>query len=326
MSNEIIKIKTMEPKNRLRIEFMVGNYCNYKCWYCGPYANGGDTRWHNNYDELLKNFIHLLEFYVKNGRDKFEVNILGGEPSLWPDVARFSRDLKSRFNVKTTMSSNASRTLRWWDKNADAFDKMLFSYHHKETESIDDYIEVLDLVYDKKVPLNALVLIDPTAYDECINAMEIMKQKSRNPWFISAMEVHPPQYTAKQREIFKDNVKRRPPVWRIFKDEWENVVKGKTTIVYEDGSKQKVNRNFFSLNDLNNFEGWMCNIGIENINIQKDGKITGTCGNLIYGEDKFYNLYDKDFTETFNPELVPSVCTKNKCWCQPEMLMTKWKL
>lgn len=323
---ELIRIETMEPKNRLRIEFMVGNYCNYKCWYCGPYANGGDTRWHNNYDELLKNFIHLLEFYVKNGRDKFEVNILGGEPSLWPDVARFSRDLKSRFNVKTTMSSNASRTLRWWDKNADAFDKMLFSYHHKETESIDDYIKVLDLVYDKKVPLNALVLIDPTAYDECVNAMEIMKQKSRNPWFISAMEVHPPQYTDKQREIFKDNVKRRPPVWRIFKDEWENVVKGKTTIVYEDGSKQKVNRNFFSLNDLNNFEGWMCNIGIENINIQKDGKITGTCGNLIYGEDKFYNLYDKDFTETFNPELVPSVCTKNKCWCQPEMLMTKWKL
>lgn len=323
---ELIRIETMEPKNRLRIEFMVGNYCNYKCWYCGPYANGGDTRWYNNYDELLKNFIHLLEFYVKNGRDKFEVNILGGEPSLWPDVARFSRDLKSRFNVKTTMSSNASRTLRWWDKNADAFDKMLFSYHHKETESIDDYIEVLDLVYDKKVPLNALVLIDPTAYDECVNAMEIMKQKSRNPWFISAMEVHPPQYTDKQREIFKDNVKRRPPVWRIFKDEWENVVKGKTTIVYEDGSKQKVNRNFFSLNDLNNFEGWICNIGIENINIQKDGKITGTCGNLIYGEDKFYNLYDKDFTETFNPELVPSVCTKNKCWCQPEMLMTKWKL
>lgn len=322
---EIIRIETMEPKNRLRIEFMIGNYCNYKCWYCGPYANGGDTRWHKDYDELLKNFKHLLDFYVRNGRDKFEVNLLGGEPTLWPDVARFSKDLKSEYNVKITVSSNASRTLRWWDENATAFDKILFSYHHKEVNDINQYIDVLDLVYSKGVPINALILIDPTAYEECVQAIEIMKQRSKHPWFISAMEVHPPQYTGNQRDIFKDHVKRRPPMWRVFKDEYENILKGKTKVIYDDGSKKRVNRNFFSVNDLNNFEGWMCNIGIENINIQKDGKITGTCGNLLYGEDKFYNLYDSNFTENFNPSLVPSLCTKNKCWCQPEMLMTKWK-
>ena len=322
---EIIRIETMEPKNRLRIEFMIGNYCNYKCWYCGPYANGGDTRWHKDYNELLRNFKHLLSFYVRNGRDKFEVNLLGGEPTLWPDVARFSKDLKSEFNVKITVSSNASRTLRWWDENATAFDKILFSYHHKEVNDINQYIDVLDLVYSKGVPINALILIDPTAYEECVQAIEIMKQRSKHPWFISAMEVHPPQYTGNQRDIFKDHVKRRPPMWRVFKDEYENILKGKTKVIYDDGSKKRVNRNFFSVNDLNNFEGWMCNIGIENINIQKDGKITGTCGNLLYGEDKFYNLYDSNFTENFNPSLVPSLCTKNKCWCQPEMLMTKWK-
>ena len=323
---EIIRIDTMESKNRLRIEFMIGNYCNYKCWYCGPYANGGDTRWHNNYNELVKNFRHLLDFYVRNGRNKFEVNLLGGEPTLWPDVAKFARELKTNYNVKITVSSNASRTLRWWEKNVTAFDKVLFSYHHKEVTDINQYIDVLDLVYSKGIPINALVLIDPTAYEECVEAIEIMKQRSKHPWFISAMEVHPPQYTGNQRDIFKDHTKRRPPIWRVFKDEHENILKGKTKVTYNDGSKEKVNRNFFSVNDLNEFEGWMCNIGIENINIQKDGTITGTCGNLLYGEEKFYNLYDKDFTEIFNPDLVPTVCTKNKCWCQPEMLMTKWKL
>jgi len=67
MKKEIVEIKTMELKHRLRIEFMVGNYCNYSCWYCGPYANGGDTRCHHNYDELLTNFNHLLDFYKRNG-------------------------------------------------------------------------------------------------------------------------------------------------------------------------------------------------------------------------------------------------------------------
>lgn len=321
---EIIRIDTMESKNRLRIEFMIGNYCNYKCWYCGPYANGGDTRWPNNYDNLIKNFRHLLDFYVANGRDKFEINILGGEPTLWPNVARFAREIKKDYNAKLTMNSNGSRTIRWWDKNADAFDKILFSYHHKEAD-LNHYINVLDTVYDKGIPINALIMMDPTAWDETIEAIETMKNQSKNSWFICTMEVHPPQYTVEQREIFKKHVKRRPPILKVLKDEWENVTKGKTKLIYSDGSKQRIERNYLSTNDLNNFEGWMCNIGIEVINIQKDGKITGTCGNLVYGEDKFYNLYDSNFVETFNPKLVPSLCTKKHCWCQPEMLMTKWK-
>ena len=37
-------------------------------------------------------------------------------------------------------------------------------------------------------------------------------------------------------------------------------------------------------------------------------------------------LYNPKFTEIFNPQLVPSLCAKTNCWCQPEILMTKWKL
>jgi len=321
---ELIKIETIEPKNRLRIEFMIGNYCNYKCWYCGPYANSGDTRWPNDYDSLLKNFKHLLDFYVSNGKNNFEVNLLGGEPALWPNVSRFARDLKKFYNVKVTMTTNGSRTVRWWEKNADAFDKILFSYHHKEA-NLEHYITVLDVVYNKGVPMNSLVLMDPTVWDECVLAIEEMK-KSKNPWFICAMEVHPPQYTKKQRLFFKNHIKRRPPIWKILKDEYKNILKGKTKAFYSDGTRKKVERNYFSVNNLNNFKGWMCNIGIENINIQKDGKITGTCGNYVYGEERFYNLYDPNFTEVFQPNLIPSLCTKTGCWCQPEMLMTKWKL
>ena len=320
---ELIKIETMESKNRLRIEYMVGNYCNYKCLYCGDYANGGDTRWPNDYESLIKHFTHLLDFYIANGRDRFEVNLLGGEPTLWPNVAKFARDLKAMYNVKVTMTTNGSRTIRWWEKNAKAFDKILFSYHHKEAD-LPHFINVLDTVYDQGIPMNTLVMMDPTVWDECIYAIEQMKQSKRR-WFISAMEVHPPQYTTEQREVFKKHAKRRPPILKVLKDEWENVIKGRTKLIYSDGSKKRVERNYLSTNNLNNFKGWMCNIGIENINIQKSGQITGVCGNLVYGEDNLYNLYDPDFVTKFNPKLVPSVCTKCVCWCQPEQLMTKWK-
>jgi organic radical activating enzyme len=322
---KIIKIETMEPKKRLRIEYMAGNYCNFKCNYCGPWANGGDVRWPKDFDMLVKHFRHLLNFYVRNGRDEFEINILGGEPSLWPDIIKFARIIKSEYNAKITMSSNGSRTLRWWDENADAFDKILFSYHHTEAD-LKHYINVLDLVYNKGIAINGLILMDPNYWDEIIAAMDIMKATSQNSWFICAMEVHPPKYTQEQREIFKKHVKRRPPIFRLIKNEYDNILKGKTTVIFDDGSKKKVERNYFSINDLNNFEGWMCNIGIENLNIKADGKLTGTCDNRLFDENIFYNLYDPKFTENFNPKLIPTVCEKDKCWCQPEMLMTKWKI
>lgn len=322
---KIIRIETMENKKRLRIEYMAGNFCNYKCSYCGPWANGGDARWPTDFDMLIKHFRHLLDFYVRNGRDKFEINILGGEPSLWPDIVKFARIMKSEYNAKITMTTNGSRTLRWWEENANAFDKILFSYHHTEAK-LDHYINVLDLVYDKGIAMNALVLMDPKHWDEIVTAIETMKSTSRNSWFICAMEVHPPQYTQEQREIFKKHVKRRPPIFRLIKNEYENILKGKTTVIFDDSSKEKVERNYFSVNDLNNFEGWMCNIGVENINIRADGKLTGGCENRLFNENIFYNLYDPKFTEKFNPKLIPTVCEKTKCWCQPEMLMTKWKL
>ena len=320
----LIKIETMESSNRLRIEFMIGNYCNFKCAYCGPYANGGDTRWPTDYPALIDSFKHLLNFYVRNGRDKFEINLLGGEPTLWPKVADFARDLKQLYNVKITMTTNGSRTIRWWEKNATAFDKVLFSYHPGQAD-LAHYINVIDTVYNLGIPVNSLVMMYPTLWDDCIDAIEQMKQ-SNNPWFICAMEVHPPKYTLEQREIFKKHVKRRPPLWRVIKDEHENIFKGKTKAKFSDGSEKRVERNYFSTNDITNFEGWMCNIGIETINIQKDGKITGTCGNRIFDEDNFYNIYDPEFTKVFNPKLVPTLCHSKVCWCQPEMLMTKWKV
>ena len=69
----------------------------------------------------------------------------------------------------------------------------------------------------------------------------------------------------------------------------------------------------------------MCNIGIENINIQKDGIITGTCMEKPFGKDFYYNIYDSEFIKNFNPDLKPVKCTKTGCYCQPEMLMNKFK-
>jgi len=320
---KIIEVKSDKKSDHLRIEYMVGNYCNFKCWYCSPYANGGTHRWVKDTELLLKNFRHLFNYFIANGKTNFELNYVGGEPTLWPDIGEFSRKIKEEFNCIVTLTTNGSRTLRWWDQNADVFDKIRFSCHPGQVD-IDHYIKVCDLVYEKGIGMNALVLMDPTRWEESVELIEKCK-KSKYQWFVNAMEVFSQhEYTEEQKKYISKNVKRRAGLLWILKH--ENIFSPQPKVVFEDETVKSIERNFLSLNDVNRFRGWECNLGLDNINIQKDGKMSGTCGMKLYGKDVFYNIYDEDFCNKFNPELKPVICEVERCWCQPEQLLDKRKI
>ena len=327
MTQEIIRVISDKPDDYIRIEFMVSNVCNYKCWYCDPHAYGGDFRWTKDTDLLIENFKHLLDFYKQNGRKTVELNLLGGEPTLWPDLRKFITALREDRDISVTVTTNGSRTLRWWDKNAELFDKILFSYHPTFADN-KHYINVVDLVFEKGVPCNALIMMDPKHWDKSVAMVEQCKKESKHSWFVSLMEVHSEiPYTEDQKKVFENHSVRRPNIFRAIKDEFFTIFRTTSPkVVFADGKKKSIERNWISVNGLNNFKGWMCNIGIENINIQKDGIITGTCMEIPYGEDSYYNIYDSDFTSKFSPELKPVLCTKTGCYCQPEMLMNKFKI
>ena len=68
------------PSNFLRIEYMLGNVCNYKCNYCFPGCNDGNIKW-PDINIVKTNLSHLLDHYVSKGRNKFELYLVGGEPT-----------------------------------------------------------------------------------------------------------------------------------------------------------------------------------------------------------------------------------------------------
>lgn len=320
---KIIEIKSDKKSNHLRIEYMVGNYCNFKCWYCDPYANAGTHRWFDDTDLLLDNFKHLFNYYISRGKTNFELNYVGGEPSLWPNIGVFSKKIKEEFDCLITITTNGSRTLRWWDKNARTFDKIRLSCHPGQVD-IDHYIDVCDLIYEKDVALNAMIMMDPINWGESISLIEKCK-KSKHKWCISILEVYSNHnYTDDQKSYISKNVKR--PASLLYSIRHKDFSFTKPRAVLDDGTVNKIERNFLSLNNLNRFEGWECNLGLDSINIHKDGKLSGVCGMKLYKEQFYYNIYDKDFKEKFNPDLEPVICELEKCYCQPEQLLNKRKL
>ena len=315
----IIEVKSNWKDSDLRIEFMMGNLCNYSCWYCFPGSFEGTHRF-PEFDLIVQNLMHLVQHYKASGKKRIFLHIIGGEPTLWPKLGEFA-EIFSNAGCLISISTNASRTIRWWEENAKFFDKVVVSYHHERVD-IEHNMKVCDILYRNGAIVNANVLMDPGAWDKCVAMVEKLKT-SEFRWSILAAEVlHPTiQYTDEQKEYLKGYTKRMPNLWHYFRKNKHARVAIK--VVMEDGSTKKVNNNWITLNKLNSFKGWSCNLGQDSLFITKEGNVTGTCNENLYGLDFRYNIYDPDFTDKFNPVIKPVNCSKELCLCQAEVNLRK---
>jgi len=321
---EIIKIESNLPNNYLRIELFLFNVCNHRCWYCFPGSNEGTHRW-PDYDLLIDNLSHLLNYYKQHqNKERFYFHIIGGEPTIWPNLTDFVSYFKENYNTLISISTNGSRTLKWWDENGQNFDHTMISCHHQFVDPAH-IIKVGDLLYSKNKSLSVKVLMDPTAWNQCVHLIETLKGSNKS-WPIDAQEVHHHsiRYTEDQKKYLSKSLKRIPNVFWWLKA--QTIPDKKSTVTFNDNSTKKVPHNWISLNSLNSFDGWKCNIGIDTLYIDKSGSIQGACGENLYDLPYQFNIFDKNFKNNFNPKIIPTTCTRNKCFCQPEINTTKFKI
>jgi MoaA/NifB/PqqE/SkfB family radical SAM enzyme len=318
----IVEVDNNLPRDHLRIEYMLGNLCNYKCHYCFPGSNEGDQHW-PDISVVKKNIKHLLEFYKNNGKNTFHFYLVGGETTLWKDLPEFCEYIKQDFNCVIEVSTNATRKFDWWKEHAKSFDHIDISVHHQYA-NINHIKEIADLLYEQNICVCVDVLIDPYDFDKCADLVEQLKN-SRYHWPIVAKTVHfngSHRYTDQQLEYFKEQVKQYPDM------DWyhstNKLPKSTVTVSQTDGSiVTTTDDNWLIKNDLNHFKNWTCNIGLDIIKIFPDGRITGNCQQTLFGESKTYSLYSETFTEDFNPMFVPATCTKDTCPCPRETVAKK---
>lgn len=324
MSSEIVKIDSNTDDSLLRLELFFSNQCNYKCWYCFPGSNEGTHLW-PDLNLITKNLSALLDYYTTNLDKKlFLIHIIGGEPTLWKELGEFIKYFKEHYNCIISTSSNGSRTLRWWNEFGHYFDHVSLSVHHERADT-NHIIDVADILYNKNVWVNANVLIDPNNWSKCLKIIDDLKN-SKKRWPISALAVdhNSLTYTDEQKRFFKYSLKRIPwPSYYIKCKRFPHIL---PSLYFLDGFEKKVPHNWLKMNDLNKFNGWSCNIGIDTVYIDKLGLIRGSCGSTLYNEKSFYNIFEKDFKEKFNPILAPTVCKIDLCQGMPETNISKHKI
>lgn len=332
---DLIRIDSNLPNDFLRIELFLSNVCNYKCRYCFPGSNTGDRPW-PKLETLIDNMDHLINYYRTNLNKKtIYIHIIGGEPTLWKDFGKFVQYLKTKHQCLLSISTNGSRTLRWWNEYGHYVDKVMISCHPEYVDT-KHVMQIADMLYDKGVQVVAMVLMDTKYWDRCIQIHEELNT-SKKHWDITASEVihNTVNYNPAQHEFLINHVGKSLSVGRIIKEIFKkvcSVVMKKEpipttcpTIYFDSGKSTKVELNWISLNKLNYFNGWECNVGVDTFFIEKNGFLQGACGENLYGLDFKFNIFDVDFKSKFAPVITPTTCTKVRCDCQPEINCTKEK-
>lgn len=325
MENTVKPIEVIStPGDVFRISYMVSNLCNYDCSYCFPGSNEGTHRYNKDWQLVANNMKHLFSHYKQNSNKKiFDINITGGEPTLWPDLHKFCLDIKQDNDVMISLQSNGSRTLRWWQENGSVFSKVLLTAHHKDAD-IGHLITVADTLYALGVFVVVTVCMDPDHWEECVKIVEELK-KSRRRWYIRLQKLEGNfEYTDEQKKYFKNPVKRLPGIIYAWKNRHKFYNK-ESKVRFNNNKIKTMSSHEISLNHWNHFNGWSCNLGVDSIFIDLGGNITGSCQQKIYGEDFYYNINDQDFVEKFSPTIAPTKCRQLGCYCVPEINMTKSK-
>lgn len=324
-----IRIITTQRKDTLQIRFLPTDVCNFNCAYCFPGQTEGKYRFPKNTDTVIKNFKFLFDQYAaKAGKTRYDLMLSGGgEPTIWPHIEKFCKEIKESHNVNLSIITNGSRTLRWWEENSHFYDEVILSCHHAFVD-IDHFIQVADLLFEKGINVTGLIPMDAKAWDKCVGLVEKMKT-SKYKWFIQTKEIvmapgHGMDvYTPEQVEYLEMSNKRMPDGdWILNRAGSLKIYE--SVALYNDDSAEPSRDNTYINNGWNFFKGWKCDVALETLFVSFDGSITGSCQEPVF-DGKVFNLFSETFIDDFklDVELKSIICPRTECSCLPETHVSK---
>ena len=322
-----IQIINADGAECLQIRFLMSNICNYKCSYCFPGSNDGNYRFPKNNDTVIKNFQLLLDEYKnKLGKTKFNIQLSGGEPTLWPGITKFCEELIKSHNVDFTLITNGSRTIKWWTENAKYFQDVMLSCHH-EFANVSHLVQVADLLFSHNVKVASSILMDARHWDKCVDIVEQMKN-SEFEWPIQTKEIVSVPgigmdvYTEHQLAYLSNSTKRFPSK-EYFLKHVQTIRYYESTAVLNDNTTKQARSNTYITNKWNKFKGWSCDVAIETLLIMWDGSVTGSCQEPVFNTS--FNIYSERFVDEFklDADFKSIRCPRTSCDCSPETHISK---
>ena len=305
-----------DAKNWVVVNWNLGNRCNFTCSYCPSILNDGSFGW-NEYD-VVKGFVDEVINYYSPRTIYFEFT--GGEVTLWRDFVKIAQYIKERGH-DIGFISNGSRTLRWWEQNKENFDHVCLSYH-PEFGDPEHFLEVAKIM--SKVCRTHLNIMMHTNDDLFLKGQKLALdsvQQCENisialqPLVVDFGEERFP-YTDEQLAIIDAQFKDYGS--KVKHTKQFKLYRGSMDMIDEvNNLKQNSSAHRFIADNENNWKGWDCWAGVEQIIVDFDGSVwRGWCrvGGSVGNIKKPKQI---DFPG------APIRCNKSYCHCNFDIMCKK---
>lgn len=313
METRYIRLEHAELKNAdvFVVNWCLGNSCNFECSYCPSGLHDGSKRWPD--PETIKNFILKVKQRHPNKTLYFEFT--GGEVTLYKhfiDICKFCTEN----NVKVGLISNGSRTIRYWEENKQYFDHVCLSFH-PEFADPKHFVEVVKLLHnDLRTHVN--IMMSPVKFDECYAIADKIKDLGNLSIALQPL-IHDfgdtlYDYTEDQKSVFEnqhDLIVKHIEFTKSF-----DYYRGAMRAVNAEGKSRVFSAQKFISEKSNDWSGWKCYSGVEQLIVDMDGKIfRGWCK----VGDAIGHIGDEDL----NLPMDPVLCNKTMCHCNFDIMSTK---
>ena len=313
MQKKYFKLEHANPVNTdwFVVNWCLGNTCNFSCSYCPDNLHNGTNPWPT--PDTIKNFISKIKETHPNKKLYFEFT--GGEVTLYKhfiDICQYCTEQ----GVKVGLISNGSRTLRYWNENKQYFDHVCLSFH-PEFGDADHFIEVVKIL-NNDVRTHVNIMMSPEKFDYCFDIANKIKDLGNISMALQPL-IHDfgevlYDYTPEQKKIIDDQhslISRHIKFDRTFE-----YYRGAMRMLYPNGTSAVSSAHRFINEKANDWSGWKCYAGVEQLIVDQRGKISrGWCleGGAIG------SIFDENLVLPTDPIL----CTKTMCHCNFDIMSTK---
>jgi organic radical activating enzyme len=149
---------------KTRVQWLLGNNCNYSCSYCADIFRKGDKPFPNE-ELIVEVCMDLIAHYDMLERDVvFE--FIGGEPTMAGNLYEVGVRLHNH-PVNFVLKTNGSADIEWWKNSKKYISDVIISVH-KEFCSLPHIEQVIELLQDNEIgnPTNVQVLIPFTHQED----------------------------------------------------------------------------------------------------------------------------------------------------------------
>lgn len=320
---------TFYRRNKFNVQWQLGTKCNFNCSYCTPKLNDG--RYGFPTLELAKQVVDNI--VSKAAHKNVTFTFQGGEVTLWEEFSELVKYIHGQ-GAQSILITNATRSAKYYESIAPYLMYTYLTFHCEESRG-DRFVERMMVFHPYHLAVYIPML--PSHWGECVDLHHVVS----NAGYRAIAKVIFDDYATRdtqriaytpEQTLFIDacnNTMVTPtqasapasllPKLPKFKGPFYSPTIDARVIQIFDNSEliEQTTLQNLLVSDKNNFIGYNCYAGIENLNISASGGVTASvCAqNGIIADiyrDPNFDLPDK-----------PMLCKTAVCWCESDLMTRK---